>query len=1154
MIPITDSSLVKITASIDSVAATTLYYSKLGRPLQTVIKQASPLKYDYVIPYLFDEFNRQNIQYLPYAHKSIFGGTPGVFKDTALKYDSIFYTGEFPNEQIFYSQKIFDASPLQRLTKVTAQGNSWTGADRGISFSQRANAISDSVRLWTIAITGEDDVPTTAGTYQAGSLLVQEVTDERGIKTISYSDELGRTVLAKRQIASSPSTGHTGWLCTYYIYDEMNNLRMVVPPKAVDSLNKSSINWDLTYGSGAINTGLCYAYYYDDRGRVIMKRIPGRGKSYIAYDLLDRVVMTQDSNLRQTNQWTFIKYDGQSRPYRSGVITTTLSKDSVWAQAARSSDYPTLSGTYTIMTEDYFDDYSWTSGTPLNSTLVTSNINSVNFITSYNSSPLYAQQITASSRIRGAATGSKKLIFGTSTYLYTLAIYDEFGRAIQVKQTNYSGGTDVLTVQYSFAGLNLRTHLYHQKSGTNAQTHTLLTKYSYDPMGRVLSIIKNIDSTSDKTVSRIAYNQLGQMKVDTLGDNITSQNYQYNIRGWLCSINKGFVDTAGSTSAYFGETLSYDWGFTNNQYNGAIAGSKWKKAGDGVERAYGYTYDNANRLTTAEYSQHDPGQWANNIMDFTTSGLTYDANGNILTMKQRGWNIGGPVTFDSLTYQYFANTNQLQKITEGAGRFSGMGDFTDTVATSDTVHIGDYYAYDANGNIVKDLPRHNHTTSGGNGSVYNLFNMPDSISFLNKAIVHYYYDASGAMLSKKVDDYSSGSLVTNTYIYINGFVYKNDTAQYVLYEEGRIRYNVDSSKFFYDYFLKDHLGNIRTVLTEEQKTDAYPPASLETAQLSTERLYYSKVDSGRVNKSAVSGYPTDTYTSPNDYIQQLNGNGVKVGTGMVLRVMAGDKFNLRVSSWWASKSSPGTTVSATYEILDVLNNSVAAASGGKYTSSGLSGGNAFNTGLYNFLSTQSYNTSRPKAFVNWIFFDEQFNFVSSCSGFDQVGTMGTFTVHTQSDLPITKDGYLYVYVSNETTNIDVIFDNLQVTHIRGPLLQEASYHPFGLEMQSISCNALNFGSPDNSNKFNGGDEWEESLNLYSTFFRGYDQQIGRFRGVDLLSELDVSGSGYQFAKNDPIFLNDPAGLTAKPGGLIGKIIRFFERLFGGSGEGYYGNT
>ena len=46
-------------------------------------------------------------------------------------------------------------------------------------------------------------------------------------------------------------------------------------------------------------------------------------------------------------------------------------------------------------------------------------------------------------------------------------------------------------------------------------------------------------------------------------------------------------------------------------------------------------------------------------------------------------------------------------------------------------------------------------------------------------------------------------------------------------------------------------------------------------------------------------------------------------------------------------------------------------------------------------------------------FGEQFKYVSGSSGAEQVGANEEFKIHVKTNLPITKSGYLYVYVSNE---------------------------------------------------------------------------------------------------------------------------------------------
>lgn len=187
--------------------------------------------------------------------------------------------------------------------------------------------------------------------------------------------------------------------------------------------------------------------------------------------------------------------------------------------------------------------------------------------------------------------------------------------------------------------------------------------------------------------------------------------------------------------------------------------------------------------------------------------------------------------------------------------------------------------------------------------------------------------------------------------------------------------------------------------------------------------------------------------------------------------------------------------------------SISAASGGKASSSDLSSSNVLTPGVSSFLSSRSYTTTKPKAYINWVVFDEQFQYVSGSSNFEQVGN------------------------SNETPDIDVFFDNLQVTHIRGPILEETHYYPFGLTMSGISSKAA--GSLENKRKFNKGSELQNKefsdgsgLEWYATQFRMYDPQIGRWHVIDPKPNYDVSL--YSAFENNPILHNDPLGDTSRP--------------------------
>jgi hypothetical protein len=99
------------------------------------------------------------------------------------------------------------------------------------------------------------------------------------------------------------------------------------------------------------------------------------------------------------------------------------------------------------------------------------------------------------------------------------------------------------------------------------------------------------------------------------------------------------------------------------QFNGNIAGAKWKSGTNGIARAYGYEYDRANTLTAADFNQKNTPAgtvWEKNQVDFTVSYIGYDANGNILRMKQSGLKGVTPAVVDQLRYEYYSNGNQLR--------------------------------------------------------------------------------------------------------------------------------------------------------------------------------------------------------------------------------------------------------------------------------------------------------------------------------------------------------------------------------------------------------------------------------------------------------------------------------------------------------------
>jgi RHS repeat-associated protein len=123
-----------------------------------------------------------------------------------------------------------------------------------------------------------------------------------------------------------------------------------------------------------------------------------------------------------------------------------------------------------------------------------------------------------------------------------------------------------------------------------------------------------------------------------------------------------------------------------------------------------------------------------------------------------------------------------------------------------------------------------------------------------------------------------------------------------------------------------------------------------------------------------------------------------------------------------------------------------------------------------------------------------------------------------------EPGYLYVYTNNESQNIDVFFDNLQVTHVRGPIVEETHYYPFGLVQQGISSQALGFGQPENKKKYNGIEKEDDlEINIYDAEFRELDAQTARWWQIDPVTDGYENLSPYASMYDNPLTYSDPLG-------------------------------
>ena len=598
---------------------------------------------------------------------------------------------------------------------------------------------------------------------------------------------------------------------TYYVYDDLGNLRFVLSPEYQNSKNL---------------TGLCYEYRYDGRHRCTWKRMPGCEPVEYWYDRGDRIVCFRDGELRADGLFRFFLYDKLGRLSVQGVCTSC---------ATGENDIPVVS--YTPVFSGFGGSlYQIPAGKaqPQNAEIELVNYYDNHSFLNFNG--FHKKDACYNILNGGSSTNARNLLTGTvmrssdGSMLCSVTYYDHRHRPSDVRSTYADGVAVVMTTEYSFTGKPLTVQYTVYKDGATIPM-TIENTYGEANDLPVSSVLKA--NGCETVLASNEYDGLGRLSKVTRGSNALYQQYSYNVRGWLTQI----------TGNGFREELYYTGGAVPC-YNGDISRVKWNgDTSTPTYSSYDFRYDSLDRLVASEYTLH-----ADTEKKFDNSEyFTYNFNGSPLTLKRHGRymftdrDIGYALVND-MSFSY--DGNHLTGISD-AGFYSG---FTSPYVFHENISADIGYAYNSNGSMTRNPDRHIGLIE------YDCFNNPRLIQFTDGSATEYVYDASGTKLKTvhrtavpgievpygTVYAHTSSTLLSSdSTLYAGPFVLSGDSLRYK-YDGGSVLIPLDGSPVKPCFYALDHLGSVRLVVSADgqvmERSDYYPSGCLITENIDGETV------------------------------------------------------------------------------------------------------------------------------------------------------------------------------------------------------------------------------------------------------------------------------------------------------------------------------
>lgn len=708
------------------------YYDGLGYPVQLVAGKAGGTSAapNLVTPIVYDNMRRDDaVSYLPYASNE---GMNAKVSNVVSK-QAQFYAGAYPGETRAYAEKVYETSPVGRPLSATREGAAWLG--HPATMDHTVNDSQDDVMRFSYDH-GRQAVQRDS-IYAPCSLVKTTATNEDGQRSVVFTDVWGKTVCSRQ----FPDDGTV--LETSYVYDLKDSLVCVIQPKGMDSLRAcTGINAIALDGSFARSN--CFTYLRDALGRVRRSVVPGGAVTDYAYDQRGRLRLMSTERMKDgpSRMYVMTIYDDYDRPATRAYIRCAQESVEQIDSSLYVDTIPTYSMVRVLYNASYYpftDGEQSVQGLPFDDEVD-------NDISSYISSTGHRGLLKSETiyDVNGISnTYSSANITRNRAYYY-----DGKGRVIQMRESDSDGPSATYTTFYDLVG-NVTTAIEEHVTPGNV-SHTLRTEYTRDARGRVLSCTRIFDG-SRLPVITYSYDALGRLAGKD-GGSCLSESYDYDLHGWISGIEAGRgADTLFSESIRYGSPLKPD---AVPLYSGGISEISSLQHG-GPVNTYSYSYDGSSRLTDA---RHFIGSASVASDTDTERSVSYDANGNVMSLARYGASdAGGSV----LGFSYTGNHMT------GAADSVSQESFT--------------FACDADGN---------RTSDGRTGLEfsYNILNLPCEVHDGQQNMrMRYTYLSDGTKVSA-FDAAGHGLLYRGNFVYDKTGSTVN--LESMAWDEGRIRNTV----------------------------------------------------------------------------------------------------------------------------------------------------------------------------------------------------------------------------------------------------------------------------------------------------------------------------------------------------------------------------